>query len=252
MTRSVIATGLFDRIRDLAESRGVDFFGIADLAPAREPIKEQGGPLVAGFQRAVSMGIILPHAVVDQLRDHKDPTAAGSYRHFAYDVVNTRLDLIASEVSSMLQKPGYRVLPIAASKRIDDQRICGIFSHKMAARLAGLGWIGKSCLLVTPEAGPRVRWVTVLTDAPLPPSGQPLESRCGSCSSCVESCPVAAFSGEPFREGEGRDIRFNARACEQYIHSQEQRTGSAVCGICLVICPYGSAHEAEKLDFPGI
>jgi epoxyqueuosine reductase len=246
MTRSAPVLELLDRLRNLAELRGVDFFGIADLTEAREAIEEQGGPVVAAFQRAVSVGITLPHTVVDQLRDHTDHIAAASYRHVAYDVVNTRLDLIASEIGSEIQRAGYRVIPVPASKRTDDQRICGIFSHKMAARLAGLGWIGKSCLLVTPEAGPRVRWVTILTDAPLPAPGQSLEARCGSCTSCVDSCPVHAFSGEPFREQESREARFDARACERYIAGQEQRSGSAVCGLCLFICPYGKDRQNEK------
>jgi epoxyqueuosine reductase QueG len=33
--------------------------------------------------------------------------------------------------------------------------------------LAGLGWIGKSCSLISPHFGPRLRLVTVLTNAPL-------------------------------------------------------------------------------------
>jgi epoxyqueuosine reductase len=250
MTTRSPTEGLADRIRILAEERGVDFFGIADLTCSRDTIEEQGGPVVAGFPRAVSMGIILPHAVVDQLRDLTDPAVTATYRHVAYDVVNIRLDLIASEVSSILQRDGYRVIPVPASKRVDDQRICGIFSHKLAARLAGLGWIGKSCLLVTPEAGPRVRWVTVLTDAPLPSTGQPIKARCGTCTSCVESCPAQAFSGEPFREEDNRDIRFDAQACEQYLHAQEQKTGSAVCGNCLFICPYGRGGDAARLSEP--
>lgn len=234
---------LLERIRNLAEQRGVDFFGIADLTMARDAIVEQGGPVVAAFPRAVSMGIILPNAVVDQLKEYSTSAVAASYRHVAYDVVNTRLDLIAAEVSSVLQRAGYRVVPVPASKRVDDQRICAIFSHKLAARMAGLGWIGKSCLLVTPEAGPRVRWVTVLTDALLPGSRSPVEGRCGDCTACVESCPVHAFTGEPFREEEKREIRFDARACEQYIAGQEQRSGSAVCGMCLFICPYGRTGD---------
>lgn len=230
---------LLKRMRDHAEQRGIDFFGIADLTGARDAVDEQGGSVVAGFPRAVSMGIILPQAVVNLLAYDMNHATAATYRHAAYDVVNSRLDLIASEISSILQKAGFRVLPVPAAQRVDDQRICAIFSHKMAARLAGLGWIGKSCLLVTPGAGPRVRWVTVLTDAPLPASGSSMESRCGDCTACVDACPVHAFTGEPFREEEGREVRFDARACERYFVDQEQRTGFPVCGICLFICPHG-------------
>ncbi len=103
--------------------------------------------------------------------------------------MNQALDLIALRVANMLQRAGYGAFPVPASKRTDDEHICGVFSQKLAAHLAGLGWIGKSCLLVTPDHGPRVRWVTVLTDTPLKPTGFPMEPRCGKCTACVDICP---------------------------------------------------------------
>ena len=85
---------------------------------------------------------------------------AVNYHHHAYQVINQQLDLMVSRLSREIQKKGYQALPIPASERYDDERICAVFSHKLAAHLAGQGWIGKSCLLVTTEAGPRVRWIT--------------------------------------------------------------------------------------------
>jgi epoxyqueuosine reductase QueG len=137
-----------------------------------------------------------------------------------------------------LQREGYRAMPIPASKRVDDERICAVFSHKLAAHLAGLGWIGKSCLLVTPEAGPRVRWITVLTDAPLTSTGEPMATRCGSCRQCVDICPVQAFTGEPFRDHELREVRYDARKCEQYFDALKNPDKPAVCGMCLYVCPH--------------
>jgi len=42
-------------------------------------------------------------------------------------------------MGSFIHKEGYRVLPFPAAKRIDDDRICAVFSHKMGANLSGLG-----------------------------------------------------------------------------------------------------------------
>ncbi|MCK9565162.1 MAG: hypothetical protein M0Q43_03825 [Methanothrix sp.] len=70
-----------------------------------------------------------------------------------------------------------------------DERVAVVFSHKLAAHMAGLGWIGKSCLLITPEAGPRVRWASVLTDAPMKATGYAMAERCGECRKCVDVCP---------------------------------------------------------------
>jgi epoxyqueuosine reductase QueG len=227
------------KARTLAERMGAVFFGVADLSPAREAILVQGGRMIAEFPRAISLGIALLHPVVDQLSQRAIHAVAMNYRHHCYDVVNQRLDHAASRLSGVLQREGFRALPVPASQTVDSERLCGIFSHKMAAHLAGLGWIGKSCLLVTPEVGPRVRWATVLTDAPLRVTGEPMDERCGACQQCVEICPPRAFTGQPFRAKEPREARFEAHKCDQYFDDMKETTGMSVCGLCLYICPHG-------------
>jgi epoxyqueuosine reductase len=232
-------------LQGVAASMGADFFGVADLQTARQAILEQGGPAVAAFPRAISIGIALTDAIVDQLPQRAERAVGMSYRHHCYDVVNQRLDHVASRLSGTLQRVGYQALPVPASQTVDDQRLCGIFSNKMAAHLAGLGWIGKNCLLVTPQVGPRVRWATVLTDAPIPVTGPPLEARCGDCQECVEICPPGAFTGQPFRPEEPREARFDAHKCERYFDEMKESTGLAVCGLCLYVCPHGKSRPTS-------
>jgi epoxyqueuosine reductase len=233
---------LYSALERLARDDGADFFGVADLSLAREAILEQGGLDVAAFPRAVSVGIRLFDTLVDQLPKRRERAVAVSYRHHCYDVVNQRLDLLASRLAGAIQRSGHRAFPVPSSLRADDERICAVFSHKMAAHLAGLGWIGKSCLLITPEAGPRVRWTTVLTDAPLK-AGTPMEARCGDCRECVDKCPVKAFTGRNFIESEPREARYDARRCEKYLKGLENSTGYGVCGMCLYVCPHGKKFE---------
>jgi epoxyqueuosine reductase QueG len=228
-------------LQEIAERWGTDFFGVADLGVARGAILAQGGPVVAEYPRAISMGIALSHSIVNHLPRRAERAVAVSYRSHAYDVVNQRLDLVASQVSGFLQKQGYNAMPIPASKRVDDESLCAVFSHKLAAHLAGLGWIGKSCLLVTPVAGPRVRWTTVLTDAPLAITGERLNERCGTCTRCVEICPVGAFTGRAFRDDEPREARYDASKCDRYFAQMKEKDAeTAVCGLCLYVCPYGN------------
>lgn len=230
---------LDDRIKKLVEAENADFFGVADLSSAHDAIKEQGGPLVAKYPRSISIGIRLLDVLVDELPNRHERAVALNYKNHAYDIINRRLDLISSRLSSLLQDEGYDAYPVPASERYDDERICAVFSHKLAANLAGLGWIGKSCLLVTPEAGPRVRWVTVLTDAPLKTTGSPMEVQCDDCQNCVDICPPKAFTGRPFRKEEPREVRYDARKCEKYFEETEKTIGLAVCGLCLYVCPHG-------------
>ncbi|MFA6224759.1 MAG: epoxyqueuosine reductase [Methanoregula sp.] len=181
-------------IRALALSLDADYFGVADLASAHDAILAQGGERVVRYPRAVTIGMVLQDSLVNLLPE-EDLAAAILYRHSSYDVVNLALDQIALRVANALQRARFDAFPVPASKRTDDEHISGIFSQKLAAHLAGLGWIGKSCLLVTHEHGPRVRWVTVLTNAPLNPTGTPMEQRCGACTACVDVCPHGRKSG---------------------------------------------------------
>ena len=230
---------LEDRLDDISKELGADFYGVADISPVEEFISIQGGEGVIGYPRAISIGIILLDSIVDQLPLRFERSVAVNYKHHSYDIINMRLDIIASRLCSLIQKEGHKALPIPASERYDDERICAIFSHKLAANLAGIGWIGKSCLLITPESGPRVRLTTVLTNAPLKTTGKPLENGCGECTVCVDTCPVSAFTGEPFREEENLAVRYDARKCEKYFEIMEKAGIIPVCGLCIYNCPQG-------------
>lgn len=237
---------LNSQLRSLVLSLGADYFGIADLAPARDAILAQGGERVAKYPRSVVIGIRLQDSIVDLLPE-KDRAGAILYRHTTYDVVNTALDQIALRVAGVLQEEGYAAFPVPASKRTSDEKIAGPFSQKLGAHLAGLGWIGKCCLLVTPDHGPRVRWVNVLTDAPLEPTGSPLKPRCGECTECVDICPVHAFTGRMFLPDEPREARFDAAACDRYYKKLEKELGAAgVCGLCVYVCPHGKKAGQKK------
>ncbi len=230
---------LDDELCSLAMSLGADLYGIADLRPHQAAVIEQGGDLVSGYPFAISVGIRLLDTIVDQVPNRSQRAVRVSYRSHTYDVVNGRLDQISSLLADRLQKEGYRSMPVPASERIDDKRICAMFSHKMAAHLAGLGWIGKSCLLVTPLYGPRVRWTTILSDYPFSTVGVPMDPICGNCEECVKACPVGAFTGRMFDQEEPREARFDARKCDQYFNDMEKRDSKPMCGMCIYICPHG-------------
>ncbi len=226
-----------------AKDLGARYFGIADLATAKDAIVEQGGEFLGTFPRAISIGIAMNDEIVNQLTRHKEPIIARTYDYLYY-TVNQSLDRIALRIGVTLSKRGFRYLLVPASNSADTKNIRGIFSHKLAANLSGLGWIGPSCLLITPESGPRVRWVTVLTDAPLETSA-PITNQCGDCNNCVEACPPHAFTGRLFDPSEPREIRFNIQRCIDYRkHLEEKISGVRVCGMCVNVCPVGSVENS--------
>ena len=224
-----------------AKELGADLFGVADLAPAQDFICKQGGEHLRKFPRAISIGIRLLDAVVDELPRHEDPAVIFTYRAH-WNSVNSRLDHIALMLAKRVQEAGYQAYPIPAAYSFDADNLAGVVSHKLAANLAGLGWIGKSCLLVTPNCGPRVRFATILTNAPLR-AGSPISQKCGGCKECVDICPVNAFTGASFDPSEPREARFNARLCRDYGKTREKKFGENKCSLCVYVCPYSKSKK---------
>lgn len=87
--------------------------------------------------------------------------------------------------------------------------------HKTVAVCAGIGWIGKSALLVTPEFGSAVRLTSVLTDAPLTVDKIIEKSPCEKCNVCKEACPAHAIVGNVWRQGVERDYIVNVLKCRE-------------------------------------
>ena len=173
----------------------------------------------------------LSDAIVDQ-HSPDEKIESSLYWHHIYRVVSPALDFLAQRVQRELQADGYQAFPVPSSMPYNRELLKSILSHKLAAHLAGLGWIGKSCLLITPDFGPRVRFATVLTDALLSPGGGPIDEECGKCRACIAACPVQALKGIEFQPAEPVEARFDTWICEEY-----RRTHA--CGLCVARCPIG-------------
>jgi epoxyqueuosine reductase len=222
----------------------VDYVGFADLANYQEELVRFGGTIVEGYKSAISIGIDLPDSIVDYLPEKDDVNVACEYRLHGYEILNARLNLIASVISSFLNKKGYHTLPITAADRTDQENATPVVSHKMIAHIAGLGWIGKNCLLITPEHGPRLRLISILTDAPLDSVDNPLQQHCGKCTKCVNICPVKAIKGKNYRSHESREMRFDYKKCDDYFEYLKMTRKYPTCGLCLYVCPQGNPKKS--------
>ncbi|MEF8849577.1 MAG: 4Fe-4S double cluster binding domain-containing protein [Candidatus Bipolaricaulota bacterium] len=222
-------------LKEKARKLGADRVGVGDLKGLRD-YPTVPPDLLEGFTRGISVGVKLPDPVIDELPDSR-PRYAYQYRQ-----ANDKLDRISFQLGRFVEKAGARAKSIPASKIADEGHWQSFISHKAVARVAGLGWIGKSLLLINPEYGPRVRWATVLTDLELE-TGRPVENKCGGCTKCLEACIVDAFEDSGF-ENYPRDRSFYfavdrcARKLEDFADDPE--VGSMVCGICIKACPWGT------------
>jgi len=149
-----------------------------------------------------------------------------------------RLKVAVAAVTGFLDERGIRNLKV---KGQFDETLTSFFQHKTAARLAGLGWIGRNALLVTERFGPRVELATILVDADLE-TGAPLDSAspCIECSACVEACPFGSVIGGLWEPGMSRDELVDVRSCDSARKSYIPELGRKLaCGRCEVYCPVG-------------
>ena len=71
-----------------------------------------------------------------------------------------------------------------------------IMDFAQSAQICGLGSISVKGNVLTPKFGPFVRFVFIVTDAPLEPDAPFQEQLCDHCGACMEACPGHAISME--------------------------------------------------------
>jgi epoxyqueuosine reductase len=118
--------------------------------------------------------------------------------------------------------------------------------ERESARRAGLGFIGKSNMLIVPGLGPGVLLGELIVDVEIA-SDTPQDERCGHCDACLRACPTQAFVG-PWV--------LDARRCISYLTIEykgwiplELRpligTHVVGCDICQTVCPFSHAKRAR-------
>jgi len=222
---------LKSRVEEFMRSSGCDIVGVANVERFKGAPEGRRPTDILPTARSVIVGAVhILDSVCDDL-----PETRYEYTNQFY-VLNGTLGSVSTKVARLLEDKGYRAIPIPAAYPRINKELMGVFSHRHAAVLAGLGEIGLNNLLITPQFGARVRLVSILTEAPLEPD-QPYQKslcrewqkECGKA--CVACCPIEAISVNG---------KVNKERCLRY---QEQIMPWSVvelrCGMCLGMCPIG-------------
>jgi len=214
----------YEELKKFVLQEGASLFGVADTSALQDRFNALSPTALEGLNRAISMAFHLSDRVMEDVVD--GPT---KLYFFHYQRVNVLLDELALKVTNFIQDRGWQALPIAASQLIDWENQRAHLSHKHAAQKAGLGWIGRNNLLVSPEFGARQRLVTVLTSMPLKIQ-EPLSWGCGDCRFCISSCPSQSIKERP--------EDFDHLGCYQQIKALVKAAGISqnICGLCVKAC----------------
>ena len=232
-----------------AREAGADLVGVADLAPFRESGSLLPPDAFERFRNAVAVAVRLDDAIIDGIQSAPTPAYAEHYRR-----VNRALDRITGQVARWVSARGFSAYAVPASETLDKANHLGGISHKAVARLAGIGWQGKSLLIVSPRFGPRIRLSTLLTNMPLMVD-KPLKNRCGSCGACATACPAAAIKNvRTLDRYSSRDDALHFNRCVEQTgrFKAEPDIGARICGVCVSVCPFGKPNRsAGARFFPG-
>lgn len=204
--------------------QGADLVGIGDLTELPENDRNKlpvGICLAVKFPKDVVSGIVdLP------TREYYD----------AYNALNSRLYSLTDFAIKILKEWGYH-----ATSRTS-------LPHKTIATRSGIGWVGKSNLLVTERYGSMIRLASVLTDAPLKTAAPVNESKCGDCMLCVDACPASVLTGKLWDTTVTRDEILNTSKCSA-MAIERSISGFGIpielCGKCFAVCKYTKRYIEE-------
>ncbi len=244
---------LYDELKEMA---GLDLFGVASAAAydAAAPEGRRTSDLMKGARSILVLGIRMLDLPLDGV-----PTTRPEYTA-DFHMANARLNEALFGLARSMQAAGFKAYPVSYKEmpgwNLENRQMLGLkllryvltvppvaekvearmpdaISYRHAAVMAGLGELGVNNLLLTPQHGPRVRMVALVTDAELEP-GEPLApllcrpEKCGYA--CVKACPAGALS----RDGSPT----NKAAClAYYISLGIPGQGGVRCGLCVAKCP---------------
>ncbi len=184
----------------------------------------------------ISIAVALKPDIINQIS--KCPTL-DYYRE--YKRVNNLLAHLGKLTAIFLRNRGFKALDLEpTNERGYYVNLSTHLPHKTVATRAGLGWIGKTALLITEKYGSAIRLTSVLTDV-IFDTGTPIEkSNCGSCMICVNECPGIAATGQNWNVHMRREDFFDAYRCSDTALERAKLIGvtTTICGKCIVVCPW--------------
>lgn len=147
-----------------------------------------------------------------------------------HDVLRDRLRALGAFVAAECGSA------VAARPTVDSAPLL----ERNVALDAGLGWIGKSAMVIHPSLGTRFFLAELLVDIEIDDAPQQHPDRCGTCTRCIDACPTGAIVAPG---------RVDARRCISYFTIElrgpiprQWRPAIGLhlfgCDICQDVCPW--------------
>ncbi|HPA19429.1 MAG TPA: tRNA epoxyqueuosine(34) reductase QueG [Verrucomicrobiae bacterium] len=200
--------------------------------------------LSRGIERRLDPQLVLPGAksIVTVGLGYRTPPPERSREVAAYargDDYHRIIEPRLRKMASLLQS-----LHGASARAYVDT---GPIIERDAAARAGIGWIGKSTMLISETLGTWFFLGAIITDLELPPDA-PATNRCGRCTRCIAACPTGAITA-PYQ--------LDPRLCIAYLSIEHRGPipeelrpafGARIfgCDDCLEACPWNRFALASR------
>jgi len=204
-----------ENLRKYIEKLEIDIYGIAEMHLLKK--RESGVPI--DLKKFLNM---FPYAIVLGAPYGKLGEKASG------NATSLFLENAAFSIMGYLENKGYKQLIIHTEDEFDPINRLGFMSLKILGKTAGLGWQGRSLLIISPEYGPLHRLIAILTDMPLK-INQIIKNECGNCRKCIEACPQNALTYVAFNEHP---------SCREDVLDVKTYLGDNGCLICILSCPW--------------
>lgn len=234
---------LSEKIRNLADSIGIDALGFAEaseftdyaLSHSRRQDPKLSLPnakiiIVAGIYIG---GLTLPAWT----NPWYGRTSRLYLSEFFLDIVKPLEPIV-----SFLENEGYQAIVCESSTKEGS-----ILPLKLAAIRAGIGWQGKHSLLISKKFGTFLALGGILTNADLEHNTKEESDLCHKCDKCQKACPLAALD-QPYVLNINKCLSYHLQVEHLPENAQavmENRVGD--CEICQHACPWNRKHLDNPL-----
>ncbi|HEL2057197.1 TPA: tRNA epoxyqueuosine(34) reductase QueG [Streptococcus suis] len=161
------------------------------------------------------------------------PSSWGLDYHY---ILQDKMERLARGIEQLTQGLEYKAM-------VDT----GALVDTAVAQRAGIGFIGKSGLVISKEFGSYMFLGELITNLDIQPD-QPVDYGCGDCNRCVDACPTSCLLG---------DTTMNAQRCLSF-QTQDKgmmdvefrkkiKTVIYGCDICQICCPYNKGISSPPL-----
>ncbi len=158
-----------------------------------------------------------------------------------HKVLRKRLAAFAQAIEKLAGEHDYR--PFVDSAPVMERQL---------AEQAGMGWIGKNTLLLSPGHGSYFFLGELCTDLPLTHDQPTVKGHCGSCRQCIVDCPTDAFVADGVLDA-GKCISYLTIEYDGSIPLElRDKMGNRIygCDDCQLVCPHNRKPQGtDEPDF---